>query len=308
MNVGTFPLRAIKHGLARAVENIIVLPGGVFIRFNPSTYVPEYSTDGGQTWTEALANGVWPSDDEVKIGSTAYANFAAAYAAASNGDAIRLGIGTHTISSTISMTKNISIVGSDRDKTIIQSTDSGQIFICNNTTGITFKDLTIEYVNTIGGFNYPVEAYNNTVFRNVRMYCTGAAGTTYMLHFTAGGGKHIYLYDVMIDSGDQQYAINCINSGTLHLIGGRFDGSTDDIYQTTGTVVLDGATLINSDITTTGGSIKGEWLDTDGNTHYNTQTMTDEYIKVWNASNSRWELEAKPTGGGGGIVPWMLHG
>jgi hypothetical protein len=150
--------------------------------------------------------------DAVSGNDQSFATISAAIAAAAAGDVIRLGPGTFTENSGISIPNNVSLFGSGIGITIIQSSLSGgsqhAIVVPGNNSII--ADLTIKCTSGSGTLQYPIGAGGaDQTFTNAKVYRVSATGINPIpdvVYINQAGTFSLTLYDCVFASGS-----DCIN-------------------------------------------------------------------------------------------------
>ena len=94
-------------------------------------------------------------------------NIPSVYALASDGDVIILGPGTHTLATSFSISKQITLKGSGRDRTNLTFTNTSSISLRPRVSNITIEDMTLTNVSYNGVGSYLIYADNAVAGTNI---------------------------------------------------------------------------------------------------------------------------------------------
>lgn len=209
---------------------------------------------------DSKATSAWPAPGEIKIGATAYTDIATAISAASAGDVVKVGEGTYTVTSALTLDKNITLVGVDPARTVINCSTAETA--CINITGAGAQVIGIGFTNSGTGTTCEaVQIGANCTLVGISVAKTGAATT----------GTAIYIYAdatvVMVDvdascSGSttsRAVRVDTATAAVVEIINGSLNGATYDVSMNSSgsTVRLRGAKLVNSTTQLTAGSLVG---------------------------------------------------
>lgn len=213
----------------------------------------------GATATTGIS---WPFANILTVSTTDpdadYSTIAAANTAAIAGDIILLDAETW---GNASITKAVTLMGLDPINTILTTTGSKTINIGAN--DISLRNLTIENTGT-GATHACIQ--NNfgetgiTIDNCILNKISGAATTSYGIYNNGGTGWTINNARVIVTAGTTRYGYRAdTNASSAKIIGGSYDGSTDDISlnHASASVELDDPILENSDLNVTLGSATG---------------------------------------------------
>lgn len=198
-----------------------------------------------------------------------FASFAAAYAAASDGDTIRLFNGTHSFTASQTIAKSITIEGEGLGTILTSSVDSGVAFDVDIADTVTFRNLVVRHTGggTDSGLFYTDNA--TIILDNALAEKTSGApsGTGYGVWLNGGGLIMKNAARVSVTSGATCYGL-WNDAGTTAIIidaGCEVGGTDADIYGAVGasTLSLTGAKLSN-DTLTWAGTAQGQYQSTAG--------------------------------------------
>lgn len=244
--------------------------------------------DGSKAVFAAASGRAWPAPGKVNIGSTEYADLATAYAAASAGDVLKVGEGTHTLAAKLVIAKTIEIVGVSPAKTKITFSGNDHAVVASESCAI--KGVEIESTSTqTGAATFGFGTSGKTVqLTDVKITRTGAAAATYGIYF--GPGTIIAnRCEINASGGTASSAVyndTAQGAGTCRLTGCRVSGSTWDVFSDqTGTVItLENTVLVNNLISTVAGVLGGSYqAATTGDLH----ARGDEAGLLYRASGMR---------------------
>jgi hypothetical protein len=106
------------------------------------------------TEDEGLSKGAWPPPDKIYLWDSSsslvqiYDDLATAYGDAASGDTLVLGAGTHTLSSKLTISIEISIVGHYREGAIILGAFADDLIEITTNGTVSFKDVKLENSHT----------------------------------------------------------------------------------------------------------------------------------------------------------------
>lgn len=199
---------------------------------------------------------------------TEYTSLDTAISAAVAGDVIKLGEGMFTVTVALILNKNITLVGIDPARTVIDCSTASTA--CINITGAGAKIIGIGFTNSATGTTAEaVQIGASCTLINCSIAKTGASTT----------GTAIYVYAdstvVMVDvaascsgsSGDDRaLRVDTATTAVIEVANGSLDGANYDISMNSSgsTVRLRGTKLINSTTQLTAGSLVGHGSQPDG--------------------------------------------
>lgn len=242
----------------------------VSVRFSPNEPI-KYTIVGTSGETPVTVSG-WPFAKAITVSATDpdadYTTIADAITAAATGDTILIDPGTYTVTSALALNKNITLIGLDPARTIINCSTTSTA--CVNVTGAGAKIIGIGFTNSATGLTAEaVQIGASCTLVNVGVTKTGASTT----------GTAIYVYAdstvVMVDvdancsgsSGDDRaLRVDTATAAVVEMINGSLDGANYDVSVNSAgsTVLLRGTKLVNSTTQITTGSLTGHASQPDG--------------------------------------------
>lgn len=206
-----------------------------------------------------------------------YADFAAAYTAAGNGDTIKLFNGTHSFTASQTIAKAITIEGSGLGTVITNSIASGVAFDVDVAGTITFRNLVVRHTGggTDSGLFYTDNA--TIILDNVLAEKTSGApsGNGYGVWLNGGGLVMQNASKIAVTSGGNKYGV-WNDAGNVSVVlgaGCEVGGTTQDIYGTVAgsSLALNGGTLTNN-LLSWSGSKAGHYRTSSGDIVYADKT------------------------------------
>lgn len=184
----------------------------------------------GRGGTSAIRSvyGVWPAPGIIMLGTTEYATIAAAIAAASFGDVIKLGEGLY--SGSITIDESITIVGTGRNDSIITST--GDTITVDPNVTVKLKNLKVISTNASGTVRAIVCNSDEFIIENciIEMIDEGAATNAYGIQLGISDTAILYSYDSQIigkGAVTSSRALYLDNSSIAHIYKGILE--SDDV-------------------------------------------------------------------------------
>lgn len=239
---------------------------------------------GGQDASGTGGAGGWPDDGKAKIGTTEYSTLDDAITGASNnGDAIKLGKGSYSITSVVS--KNLTIIGLGPEASIIAPHTSG------STGDLGFINLAFEdsgaspkaYIVSGGSVYFhscrlqadgtgtdgralEVDGSATVELRDCRLIVTtdgsGAKTTANAVFTSSSPTVRLWGCLMQVDEGD---SVRATGTSAIYIYGGRVPGGGWNGFATadTATINIYGVEMDES-FDQDGGDITGHWIDGDG--------------------------------------------
>jgi len=237
-------------------------PARLAVGTNGQVLTADSAEATGVKWATGGGGG-WPNAGKAMINSVEYSTIAAAEAAASTGDIVKIGQGTFT--ETLTISKAITLVALDPTDTVITSAASATITI--TLAGVVLRNLGI--INTAGGGTDSTVIQTNVsdwIVDNCILTKTGAADDAACVLPYGGTGWKIIDSELTTSGATKNYAIwnnTATTSGEIR--GGKLNGSTWDIFgdQAGSVITLIGPILANASKSFTG-TIQGEAFDSFG--------------------------------------------
>lgn len=253
------------------------------IDFTPSNYTPSTSpaeADDVDHLTAHLAgiddaiSGGWPDDDKAMIGTTEYDSISAAITAASAGDTIKVGPGTFT--EQVDVSKNLNIICSGREATIITNTANPTLEITSG-ANLYLYGCTIKNTGSLGSDSDMIALYLTSggvvTIENCDLIADlNGSGSGRSLKQMVADATTLIDCRLTCDNADGSSTDNAAISsadGTIDVYGCELDGQVDAVQTyLSGTVVIlhPGTQIVAGALTENSSSeIKGWYEDSSGN-------------------------------------------
>lgn len=190
-----------------------------------------------------------------------YSTLTAAIAAASSGDTILVGPGTYTCDDE-TLPDGVDLVGMGPGITVLSTTTES---ICLTPgTGCEARGFSVSNTST-GSAAYAIQVISDTgvTLENIVTSTVGATDNAYGIY---GFGAGLTIKDCIVTASGAtvNQPLITTDSSATNVYGGRFTG--DDVQCTSSSVInlWSGVTLAVDTITSTGGTVNGQYFDSDG--------------------------------------------